>query len=477
MRKLEKLLILVPNTKWFNKRYFQLSAYTPCLLAAILKNIIDVEILDANVDDLSFEGVQERIKQHIPDIVGISGLTMEYGKNAHKLAQLTKEVSKDIITVIGGIYPTLLPQIAMNDNNIDYVVLGEGENRLPELIKKLRTEQSLDGLDGFAYRVKDKVKILPVVNYIQNLDEVPFPDYSKVDVSRYFNHVNKGSVVNLPQYFPYADTITSRGCAFKCVFCSSQAINGPKIRYRSAKNVLEEIDILVNMYGIRHITFNDDNFNLDKRRVKDILNGLIEREYGISWKTVNAAVYALDNEILELMKKSGAYQIFLAIESGNQDVLTNIIKKPLDLKKVRGIVDKCKRVGLQTGGMFIIGLPGETWDQIRQTLEYAYQLDLDYTMINIATPLPCTELYDIAHEKGYLEQEADLSNLEFSGFGKGVISTEEFEPFELQVLRAFEWDRLNFSSEKKKNTVAQMLGISTGELEILRKETRRKLGI
>lgn len=478
MPKIEKVLIIVPNTRWFGKRFFHLTAYTPCLLASLIKDYAEIEILDTNLENLNPFQVKERIMQFSPDLVGITCLTMEYAKSAHKLAEIAKSVDKGIIAVLGGIYPTLLPQVAMKSKNIDYVVIGEGEKRFPELLRRLDKEESFEkGFDGIAFRKNGELTIIPIREYIENLNEVPFPDYSKVDTSIYFNIINKGSITNLPKNFPFADTISSRGCPFHCIYCSSQAINGPKIRYRSAENVLSEIDWLVEKYRIKHITFNDDNFFLDKKRVSEIMNGLIERDYGISWKTTNAAVYALDDKILELIKMSGGYQISLAIESGNMHVLKNIIKKPLNLNKVDGIVKKCKELDIQTNGIFMIGLPGETWDQIRQTISYAERLDCDCVSFNIATPLPCTEMLEIAKAKGYLDKSIDYEDLEFCGFGQGTMTTEEFQPFELQVLRSFEWDRINFSSEKKKKVVCEMLGISGEELEQLRRDTRRKLGV
>ena len=475
---IRKMLILVPNTRWFDRRYFHSTPYTPCLLAAIVNESVDVEILDTNFENLTPNQVQDRIKDLRPDLVGITCMSMEYAKAAHKLADIVKSVDQQILTVLGGIYPTLLPDIALKFDAVDFVIIGEAEVRFPELIRRLNEHQSLEkGFEGIGYRHEGRVRIVDRDTYIEHLDAVPFPDYTKVNTRNYFQTYNKGSITSLPKAIPYADTITSRGCPFRCVFCSSRAINGRKIHYRSAENVLMEIDWLVEQYSIRHITFNDDNFFLDKGRVMKIMQGLVDRNYGLSWKTVNAAVYALDEDILEMIKKSGGYQLFLAVESGNQDVLKHIIHKPLNLEKVGKVVNICKKLGLQTTGIFMIGLPGETWDQIRETFRYAERMNFDCTMFNIATPLPCTEMYDIAKKKGYLDQDADFENLEFFGFGKGTMTTEEFTPFELQVLRSFEWDRINFSSEQKKKINSEMLGISLEELDRLRKETRRRLGI
>jgi len=280
----------------------------------------------------------------------------------------------------------------------------------------------------------------------------------------------------LARNYPSAVTITSRGCPYRCIFCAGRTVSGEKVRFRSAENVLKEISMLYNQ-GIREIIFLDDHFLADKKRALRIINGILENYKDLTWKCVNVTAWLLDEEILKLMHKSGCTHITVSIESGNQDVLTKIVKKPIKLDKIPEKLETAKNIGFDVIANFVIGFPGETWEQIRDTFRYAEKLNVDIVNFHIATPLPKTELMDIClRDKlvpgDYLE---NISN--YSGYGKGLISTKEFSPFELEVLRSFEWDRINFSSRKRKEAIARMNGITLEELEDWRINTRRNLGI
>ena len=194
------------------------------------------------------------------------------------------------------------------------------------------------------------------------------------------------------------------------------------------------------------------------------------------WKCTNVTVWLLDDELLDLMKKSGSYQMTVSIESGNQYVLDRIIKKPLNLKKTLDIVAAARERDFEIIANFVIGFPHETWGQIRETFAYAEVLKADLVNSHIATPLPKTELMDVCVREGYVS-EREARELKGVSYTKGVIATEEFTPQELQILRAYEWDRINFRSEERMARVATIQGISADELTRWRKETRRKLGV
>ena len=402
MAEIKKIMLALPNDRWFGNRHWHNFPYTLALLSSVLKGKYEVEILDASLEDLSPEQVKKRIQDSKPNVLGISCLSLEYTRHFQQLAELAKSANPNIKVVVGGIYPTLLPQVLLKNPNIDYAVLGEGEYRFPKLLELLKDPEknSLKKIDGLAYRSNQETIVQPVKSYIKNLDEVPFPNYDDMNIESYMNQASPYSYYTYPNRFPVAFTITSRGCPFNCIFCSSKAINGPMIRYRSAENVLKEIDWLVQKYGIKEVIFYDDNFYLNHERLIKILKGLIERNYDLEWKTVNAAVYALNKELLELIRKSGCYQIALAIESGSEEGL-KILNKPAAKKILANapeIVKKVRELGMQVTGLFIIGAPGETWETIRQTFRFAEELDLDYCSFNIATPLPATKLYDFVRE-------------------------------------------------------------------------------
>ncbi len=277
----------------------------------------------------------------------------------------------------------------------------------------------------------------------------------------------------LPPQFPFALTVTARGCPYQCIFCGAAAVSGRKVRLRSADNVLSEIDHLHNGYGVNEVIFADDHFLASRARAIEIMKGIVSRGLGITWKCVNLNVWHLDRELLELMRESGCYQMTVSIESGNQHVLRNIIKKPGDLGKVPGMVGLAKELGFEVAANFVFGFPGETWDQIRETCRFAEKIEVDLVNFHIATPLPQTELMEIAEREGYVNSSGED---DVHGYTKGVIETSEFKAVELQILRAFEWDRINFSSPARKSVIARMYGISIDELELWRSRTRESLG-
>ena len=207
------------------------------------------------------------------------------------------------------------------------------------------------------------------------------------------------------------------------------------------------------------------------------MKGILENYKGLAWKCVNVTAWLLDEEILKLMYKSGCTYIAVSIESGNQNVLTNIIKKPIKLDEIPEKLDLAKSIGFDTIANFVIGFPGETWEQIRDTFRYAERLNVDLANFHIATPLPKTELIEICLRDKLLPDDYLEYISNYSGYGAGLIETKEFIPFELEVLRSFEWDRINFYSLARKKAIARLNGITLEELEDWRINTRRNLGV
>ena len=474
--RIDNVVIVVPNGRWSGVRDFNIHPYSAALLAAVIRDRWQVTIVDANTDDLSLDQVLAQVLKVSPEVVGISAMSIEYAKSCHQMAAVIKQRSPEMVVIVGGAYPTVLPEVAIRDTNVDYAVLSEGERRLPLLLQALAYGDDPSCLDGVACRVNGQDVINPAVEFIENLDDVPFPAYDLVDFKKNSVRHNKYSLYNNPRFMPYGVTISSRGCPFKCVFCSSKHIHGRTCRMRSAENVLKEIDWLVGTYGIRELIFLDDNLLLDRNRMIRIMHGLIERRYDLHWKATNVPTFRLDDEILNLMKNSGCYQVTLPIESGNEHVLNHIIHKPLDLEQARRVISRAKEMDFEVACLFVIGLPGETWDQILDTVRFAEEIDVDWVVFSIASPLPKTELYDIAREQELLEPGFNFSDFQFFGFGRGTITTNEFTPAELQMLRAMEWDRINFKTTRKKERIAMMNGISLKELEEWRRETRRSAG-
>jgi anaerobic magnesium-protoporphyrin IX monomethyl ester cyclase len=475
--KINRLTFIIPNSEWFGKRYWHNFPYTVGLLVAVVKKYgFDVDVIDANIDNLTEKGLAEKIEEHSPDVVAISAMTIEYRKSVHRTCEIVKKVDDNIIVIMGGIYPTLSLEIAQKDENIDFIICGEGEKRLPNLLKAIDAGGGFEKIDGLVYEKNGAQIANPVQSRIEDLDAAPFPDYSLFNMKKYTYYDQQYTQNFRFREHPWAQTITSRGCPYKCIFCASNRIYGLPIRYRSPENVLAEVDMLVEKYGIREMIFVDDSFLQSKSRAVKLFQGLIERKYDLVWKSNNLSIFLMDDEILEMMKASGCYQISASIESGHPDTLKRI-RKPINLEKIQIIIEKVKKLKIELISNFVIGFPFETWEEIRETFRYAESIDIDYVLFSIATPLPATELYDICVKEKHLPDDFSFENFEYYGFGRGCITTNEFTPFELQVARAYEWDRINFKTEKKKSKIAAMLGITLEQLDNWRKETRRKLGV
>lgn len=474
---MKKIMLALPNTRWSKPKYTPVYPYNLALLASASKRNCEVRILDANLENLSPEDVANRVSQFKPDYFGITCMSFEDDTDLHKMALSAKQGYENTKVIAGGIHATLLPEMAINDKNVDYAILGEGEYRLQNLMDCLENGTSVEKIDGLAYKSDGNIILQGLASYIQNLDDLPFPSYEHLDFKSHANNPNKYSPYNVARNLPYVFMVTSRGCPFRCTFCSSKEINGPRIRFRSPDSVLKEIDWLVKDYGVREIIFQDDNLFLNHDRIKKVMNGLIERKYDLVWKPSSAAVYTLNDEILELAKKAGCYQLPLAFEAGSVESL-KLLRKPAEaFTRAKPVAEKAKALDFELIGMFVFGIPGETFDNIRQTFSHAEELDLDYCSFNIATPLPKTDLYNIARDGNMLVDGFSFDPTKFKGFGQGTIRTNEFIPEELQILRSYEWDRINFKSKPKIDKIAKMCRLTLEEIAEWRAYTRRGHGI
>lgn len=482
MKNIKKFMFVIPNTRWFGKRHWLWFNPATFMLVPILRKLgFDVEILEANIDNLNREQMKERIRQYAPDVVGISNMSLEYWKQAHASAQIAKEVNPEIITVMGGVHATTLPEKILEDENFDYVILSEGEERLPKFLEILQsTNQDFSKMDGVGYRNNGKVIIQEAAGFIEDLDSLMPVDYSILrpdQIAKVIN-VEQKSVVGLgTRETPVGTVMTSRGCRFRCCFCAGGMLSGHKVRMRSAENVLAEIDMLVEKFKIRELIFTDDEMYFDKERARKIIQGIKDRNYGFIWKNTNLAAWLMDYDLIKLMKDSGCYQITISPESGNNRVLKEIIHKPGNKQHCINVAKWCRELDIELEADFVIGFPGEKWDEIRDSTNFADELDADAVKFAIATPFPGTELFEKAVEKGCLPRDFEWYREDMLGFAHGLIATEEFTVQELEMLRCYEWDRINFKNDRKKEKYAHMNMLTLSELEEFRRATRRSMGV
>lgn len=469
---MKSLLFIIPNSRWLGSSGWELYPYNVCLLAAVLQPEYRVEILDCNVDDIPLDQALARIALQRPDYAGISCLAVEYSRHAHALAEGIKTMLPDTPVILGGVYCSLMPEHAMANPAIDYCILGEGEVALGKLLRYLDRNAVPDGLEGLAYRDGGQLVIKPQREFIKDLDALPLPAFDKVDFRKYCFAEEKFSFSDTRDASPVAKIYTSRGCPAGCNFCAVEHIAGQRFRHRSVPSVLDEIQFLIDTYGIREIVFYDDNLIYDAKRAKQLFRGMIERGFDIKFKPANIAVYRLDKELLDLMKEAGCTMLVFAVESGSNRVLREIMDKPLCVDHVPGIVAYAKELGFRCAALFVIGNPGETWDEIRQTIDFAEKLDV-YCHFSIATPLPKTRLHQEALAQNYLT--GDFSFESGAGCSRGWLLTEHFAPFDLEMLRVYEWDRINFGCPEKRARAAEFFRVTLAEVEEFSRNARKSL--
>ncbi len=422
-------------------------------IAAVLqKSDYKVEILDTfmaatfqkNGDTISvgmpFEQIKQEINSKKPDIVGISGPFTCQIENSVKVSNLAKEINPDIWTVIGGPHVTLVPREFLEEaKNVDIAVMGEGEYAMLDIAQAFEGKKQLSEVKGIAYRQNGEVVVNQQRPFIENLDELPYPAYDLVNMEQYLNPKNIG-------YRSFQDRaismITSRGCPFNCCFCAVHLHMGQKFRAHSAEYVLNHIQYVVNKFKVKNIFFEDDNLTLDIKRFEAICDGIIERKIKIGWETPNGVrADCLNLELLKKMKRSGANSIFVGVESGDQQILDNVICKSLDLNRVVEFAKDAKEIGLKTGAFYIIGFPGETKENMQRTVNFALELKRKYDVgmhLFAATPSYGTRLYEECKAKGYLPEDLSWNSFAQARQAKGMplITTNEFTPAEVKEIAA-----------------------------------------
>ena len=403
----------------------------------------------------SFERIGNVVKEFEPDIIGITNLFSTQMEKALGVTEFIKKVHPNAKIVVGGPHATARPEDFLVSPSIDLAVIGEGEITLAEISEYYEGKKDITEVNGVAYMKDGKMQVNKS-EYIQDLDSIPYPAYHLVDLENYFKLALKGRGSRLTDVFyePKREIsmITSRGCPYECIFCSIHPTMGYKFRYNSPEYVIGHIEFLIKKYGIDFIHFEDDNLTLNQPRIEKILDMMIEKDFKIGWDTPNGTrADALNLHLLEKAKRSGVRDLMIAVESANQEFLNNVVKKRLNIQKVIEAAQNCKKLKIPLAAFYIIGFPGETKENIQQTIDFAYYMMKEYNVkphLNFATPLIGTEMYNIAKEKGYLLTE-DYKKGRI--FGMSALKTEHFTPEELKNFS------VNFYKRIRKLYILQML--------------------
>ncbi|HEX9115553.1 MAG TPA: radical SAM protein [Anaerolineae bacterium] len=372
-------------------------------LAAVLRERgHQVAIYDAAVE---IEPLADVVQRHRYELLGITACTPLI-KDAWKMAAEGKRLG--LTTVLGGPHLTLMPDESLRPEHpeVDYVIQGEAEESVIEFVEALEGQRPFDTVHGLYWRRPGKsegdaaeiVANLPS-RLVPNLDTVPYPAHDLYKITRYTNFQPLTDGLN-PKARAYA-IMTSRGCPYKCTYCS-KPITGNTWRPRSVSNVIGEWRWLVQDLKATEIGLTDDIWNLKIDRAKDLCRALIDEGLNtVPWITVHGMkVNHTDPELFRLMKAAGCKRVGFGVENGDEMMLRNVIKKAQSLEQVRNAFRWAKEAGLQTMGFFIYGMPYETEETMEKTTRLALELDPTLAHFMLATPYPGTEMYEVIEKYG-----------------------------------------------------------------------------
>ena len=383
------------NPPQTNSKYKFLGVVAPSLgigyMAAVLENNgYDVDVLDASALELTYDEIGEEILKRNPDIVSISALTPTIGV-ALDSADKIKQVKKDTIVVLGGYHPTFEYKSVLNEESVDIVVRGEGEYTLLELVQTIENNGDLKNVQGLAFYENDELILTPDRPVIQDLDELPFPAFHLFPMEKY-------RILNITTNV--ATIITTRGCPMQCSFCSSAALHGSKLRRRSYTNVVDEVELRLKEENIDTIAFMDDTFTLNKKFVRDFCSEIKRRKLKFWWGCTSR-VDTLDEELLQTMKDAGCITIFIGVESADQQMLDKM-NKNITLTKTKNAFELARKVGIRTIASCVIGMPDDTKENIKNTIEFVKSLNPNYALYSLATPYPGTRFYNETFKKNLI---------------------------------------------------------------------------
>lgn len=308
-----------------------------------------VKICDCHIEKMDSINFLERLKKEEFDVVGISCMTIEYSI-ACEIAKLVKSIRPECLIVFGGVHPSNAPTETIKNAFIDYVVIGEGELTLCQLITAIENNYYIDNIDGLVFKQNGEIKYNNPRKFIEDLDEVPFPAYHLLSLERYYNYSTPPRLSLKRKR--YMSIFTSRGCPYNCIFCHKNF--GIKFRSRSPNNVFTEIKFLYEKYSIREFVIEDDNFTMDLLRAKNFCDLIIENNLDISVQFPNGIrADRIDEELMSKLSQIGTHTISIGIESGVSRI-QKLIRKNLDLTSVKTTIGLAKKYNILTNGFLMM---------------------------------------------------------------------------------------------------------------------------
>jgi anaerobic magnesium-protoporphyrin IX monomethyl ester cyclase len=355
---------------------------------ALKRQAISYEVIDCDLG-YGLDEILEKGKQYRPDLVGISMVTLGY-LNSYYLIKKIKEILHCDILVGGPHISTLREQVLLACPEIDFGIVGEGDNSIVQLCQGENPEL----IPGLIYRSGNVIQMNPPAPPIQNLDALGFPTYPNFELDKYYGSEKEISLV------------TSRGCPYGCTYCSVRLIMGPRMRFRTAKSVVDEIEYWVNR-NYRMFTIMDDNFSHKRERIFEICDEIERKNLTVRISLANGVrADRVDYDMLKRLREVGAFEIQIGVESANDRIL-KILKKGENLETISKAVEYALELGYDTGTCFLVGSPGETVQEVYNSFDFVLRYPLSRTFFFNIIPYPGTVLYDYLKEHGLMREDPD----------------------------------------------------------------------
>lgn len=407
-----------PHTLAMPMGLLYLSAYLQkqCEVAA-------VELLDYNANlpnialhqDLDSFIISEAKNQVSvpPDIVGISFIFTASHAFFEVAVAALRALWPNALIIVGGTHATNCGKILLENRNFDYLVRGEGEIPLVRIVEQYKNGQPIQVRGVYASGEPSSLiptKEMVLGEALTDLDDLPFPDWNLLQMEKYITSVGRRRSLGKAEFKRLATILTSRGCPFKCTYCSAHTVHGRSVRFRSLDLVVEEVRLLHEKFGVDLIVPEDDLFTAKKDRTLELLKKLRELnipEFEVQFPS-GLSINQLDGDMLDEMVLCGVQAINLALESGSEYVQEYIIKKNANLQKAKELVALCRNKGIVARCFVIFGFPGETKELMNETVQYLKELKCDWCTCMIATPLIGSEMYEQFLAEGYIHEDMEV---------------------------------------------------------------------
>ena len=372
------------------------------LAAALRAEGFDVSMADLH--DAGWDEVAELLAGSGADVVGISFFT--FGRvNAMRTASLTRRILPCATVIAGGPHATFFPDQVLSGGCVDVVVIGEGESAIVDLATALESGADFRNVPGIAYRQGQTILTSAHRAWTEDLDAFPFPSYGSFDLSQY----KSPEIPSCYQGLIGTHVITSRGCPFTCRFCSVNRFFNGRWAFRSPRNVVDELEALVDSFGVRHVYFSDDLFTLRPERAIGICREILDRRLDLVWMA-ETRVDCVDGELLGWMRRAGCYRVYYGVESGSPKIL-QAINKRFTVRQVADAFEMTHRAGIEPCCFLMVGNPGETPETIAQTVGLVNAIrPATMPVIGITTILPGTDLYELSKHQGLISDDYWLTD-------------------------------------------------------------------